>query len=81
MKKNYISFDESAKRKILSALNKDVDDEGYIIENDTRERVLSSDGDEIKYIDFATFKIGSEIFGKKDIVSLLKFYDLLYWVG
>jgi hypothetical protein len=75
MSKKIITFDESAKKELLSALGKTVDKEGFITERKTSQRVLTRDGEEIKASEFAAYKKGSEIFVKKDLISLIKFYD------
>lgn len=67
--------DPTTKKFILSLFNKTVDEEGFIIESDTKNRVLSSDGDEITLNDFGGITNGSEIFLKNNIVSLINFYQ------
>ncbi len=71
-------FDEPVKKRVLSALHKSIDTEGYIIEKNTSKRVLTPNGEEIKYNEFVAFHKGSEIFYKEDIVDLVKLYDELY---
>jgi len=68
-----ITFDESSKRVILQIFGKDIDEQGYIVESSTRQRVLNPDGEELLAKDFAGIKKGSEIFITKDLPSLLKF--------
>lgn len=77
MERNVITFDESLKKEILDIFDKTVDDEGYIIEKDTKERVLSPDGEEIELEKFAGITKGSEIFIKSDIFSLIDLTDRL----
>ena len=68
-----ITFDESAKKFILSAFNKTKGEDGYIVEsNDPTQKVLTPDGSEIKLCQFAGIKKGSEVFIKSDIISLVK---------
>jgi hypothetical protein len=69
------SGDKVTKKFILSLFNKSVDKEGYIIENSTGCRVLSSDGDEITVDDFGGITNGSEIYIRNNIVSLINFYQ------
>lgn len=70
--KTYV-FDETAKELILSIFNKSVDDEGYIIERDTGERVLSPLGNEVLLEHFAGFAPGSEIVLTDDLPTLLQY--------
>lgn len=66
--------DPSTKKFILSIFNKTIDSEEFIIEKDSKARILSSDGDEITLNDFGGITNGSEIFLKNNIVSLINFY-------
>lgn len=66
-----ITFDESATDAILDEFNKAVDEEGYIIEADTGERVLTPEGEEITKEEFAGIAKGSEIFVEDNFVSLI----------
>lgn len=78
MLKNVITFDASAKRDILDLFNKAVDEEGYIVEkNNSTQKVLTFDGEEIKVEQFAGIRKGSEIFIKSDLVSLINLADIL----
>lgn len=68
-----ITFDDSSRRLILQAFGKDIDEQGYIIEMNTGQRVLTPNGDEILARDFAGIRKGSEIFITKDLPALLQF--------
>lgn len=68
-----IVFNESTKSFILSLFDKSIDDEGYIIEDSTKTRVLTPSGDEVLAKNFAGFTPGSEIVLTKDLPSLLQF--------
>lgn len=70
---NTIVFDESSKKVILQIFGKGVDDQGYIFDLKTNQRVLSPEGDEVLAEDFAGMKKGSEIFITKDLPSLLQY--------
>lgn len=73
-----ITFDDSAKRFILSAFGKQVDAEGYIVENDDpKQRVLTPDGEEVLESEFGGVCKGSLIFVKNDIVSVIRLMDRL----
>lgn len=75
---NVITFDASAKRKILSFFDKTVDDEGFIVEKeDTSQRVITPEGEEVKEEEFAGIRKGSEIFFKSDLPSLFNVIDKL----
>jgi hypothetical protein len=68
------TFDNSdaAKRAILELLGKSVDDEGYIIEIKTGERVVSPTNQEVALSNFAGIRKGSEIFITNDLPALLE---------
>lgn len=68
-----IVFNESTKDFVLSLFDKSIDDEGYIIENSTNNRVLTPSGDEVHINSFAGFTPGSEIILTKDLPSLLQY--------
>ncbi len=69
-----ITFDnsETAKRAILDLLGKSVDEDGYIIETKTGERVVSPTNEEITLTNFAGIRKGSEIFITNDLPALLE---------
>lgn len=72
MKKiSYVSFDSSSKEFILKALNKTVDEEGFIVETANGQRVLTQDGEPLHIDDWGGIRKGSEIFFKKDLPSVL----------
>lgn len=71
--KNMITFDKSARNFVLSAFNKRIGEDGYIVEeNNPSQKVLTPDGSNIQIDQFAGIKKGSEIFIKTDIISLVK---------
>ena len=70
-----ILFDKQSVPIILTAINKDVDPEGYIVERGTKNRVLTPDGEKVHIDEFAGVIPGSEIFLKDDAISLLRYYD------
>jgi hypothetical protein len=79
MKQNMlnISFNKNPRTKkfVLGFFDKSVDEENYIIENNTGQRVLDSSGQEITLDRFGGIKNGSEIYVKDDIVSIVDFYE------
>lgn len=73
-----ITFEESAKKEVLSFFDKTVDDEGFIIEkDDPTQRVITPEGEEVKFEEFAGIRKGSEIFIKSDLPSLFDLMDKL----
>ena len=73
-----ITFDASAKQEILSWFGKTLDAENYIVEvEDPSQRVVTTDGQEIKITEFAGIVKGSERYIKSDLPSLIEFLDTL----
>ena len=71
-----ITFEESAKEVILSFFDKTVDSNGFIIEKDTGQRVITPDGEVIRLEEFAG--IGKNgMFVKSDLISLISSLDKL----
>lgn len=71
-----ITFEESAKKEILAIFNKTIDDEDFIVEkNDTTQRVVTLDGEEIAFEEFAGIRKGSEIFIKSNLPSIIDVID------
>ena len=72
--KKIITFDNSLREEILSLLNKKMDEEGYIVEEDNPEqRVITPDGEEVHIDEFAGVTKGSEVFIKSNLPSLIEF--------
>ena len=71
-----ITFDESAKETMLSFFDKTVDKEGFIIEKNTCQRVITPDGEEIRLEEFAGIGKGG-VFIKSDLPSLVDLLDTL----
>jgi hypothetical protein len=69
-----ITFSREVKEDILRFFDKGVDGEGYIIEKDTGQKVLS-DGEPLEFDNFAGIKKGSLVFIKSDINSLIELVD------
>lgn len=66
--------DPRTKRFILSLLEKDVNEDGVIVDKNGSP-VIDIDGKEITFDDFGVVASGSEIFVKDNIVSLFKYHD------
>lgn len=70
-----LTFDTSAKRDVLSFFNKEINEDGLIVEASNEEPVVGIDGSEVHEKEFAGIKKGSEIFLKTDLISMLKLAD------
>ena len=72
-----VTFDNHKESKlfILQSIGKELDEEGYVIDSETKERVLLPNGEELLFKDFAGVKKGSEIFIKSDITSLVEYIN------
>ncbi len=73
-----ITFDKTAKEKILQIFGLTIDEDNFIVEQTNRsQRVISSNGDEVKLEEFAGIVKGSLIFYKSDLPSLIDLSDRL----
>lgn len=70
-----ITFDKSAAKFILEAFGKTVNQEGYLVEKETSDHVLSKNGGHILISEFGGIAKGSEIYLKSDIVSMIDFVE------
>lgn len=68
-----VTFEESALEPILAAFDKDIDDEGYIVEAETHERVLTPEGEEILAEELGGIAEGSEMFIEDNFVSVIEY--------
>lgn len=66
-------FNDSTKDFVLSLFDKKVDENGYIVEKDSEEKVLTPSGDDVQVNNFAGFTPGSEIILTQDLPSLLQY--------
>lgn len=66
-----ITFKKEARRYVLGLIDKTVDAEGFIVDNN-QQRVLTVDGEEIQENEFGGIRLGSEIFIKGDLPSLME---------
>lgn len=68
-----IIFDKSTLNFVLKSLKKNVDSEGFLVEeNNLAQRVITPDGEYVKPSEIGIIRPGSQIFIKKDIGSLIK---------
>ncbi len=71
-----ITYDPRLKLQVLGLFGKDVDEEGYVIQRNTHERVLAfNDESYVRLEDFAGLSKGSEIIIKSDIISLIDYAE------
>lgn len=76
MNKITVTFDKSLKREILEIFDKTTNEEGMIVEkSNTSQKVITPDGEEIQFGEFAGVAKGSEVFIKSDLVSLIRFSE------
>lgn len=69
-----VIFHKSQSKLLFDSLDKKTDNEGYLVEAKNRsQRVLTKDGEYIKPNEVGIVRFGSQVFIKKDIVSLIKF--------
>lgn len=68
-----LTFDSSLRVEILGSFDKEVNDEGIIVEkSNPLQHVLGIDGQEVRIEEFGGIKKGSEVFIKNDLVSLMR---------
>lgn len=73
MELSNVSFSDDAKEDILALYGKKIDTEGFIVElEDTKQRVLTKNGEEIHITEWAGIVKGSEEFIKSDTFSLMQ---------
>jgi len=70
-----IRFRPSAKEKILEEFGKTVDEDGYIIDSETRKRETSNLGNELTLDDLGGIGKGSTVFIEDDFVSVCEFVE------
>jgi hypothetical protein len=70
-----ITFGSSASETVLEQFGKTVDEEGYIIDEETGERTTTRQGEEIKIEEFGGIGKGSEIFVKNNFNSVADFVE------
>ena len=71
--KTTLTFDSGLRREVLGFFGKDVNEEGIIVEKtNPNQHVLSTDGQEVREVEFGGIRKGSEVFIKNDLVSLMR---------
>lgn len=69
------SADDKTKSYILSLFNKEISDDGKVVDNVTKEPLLSVDGREVTLENFGAVELieGEPIFVLNDIISIVEF--------
>lgn len=70
-----ITFDKNSIIEILYCFDKNIDDEGYVIDGNNHRRILAIDGKEIKVDEIAG--IIKEGFVRNNIISLIELNDII----
>lgn len=71
-----ILFEKEVTKDLLEIFDKDIDDDGYIIEKGgSGERVQTLSEEDILAVDFAGIRKGSEIFMKSDLPTIIEVSD------
>lgn len=68
-----LTFEEDTKEEILKVFDKKVDEQGYIVESEDEDRVLTTEGEELKADNLGVIAKGSEIFVSDNFASLVDF--------
>lgn len=72
MKTVLFNSSDDAKKVILAILGKTVDEEGFVVEMSTGERVVTQGSEELTLRNFTGVRPGSEVFFTNDLPSLLE---------
>lgn len=67
-----VTFEKDAVDHVLASFDKTVDDQGYVINEDSEERVRTPEGEEIKAEELAIVADGSDLFIDDNFASLVK---------
>jgi len=70
-----VTVSRDALEVVLAEFDKKVDEDGFIIEAQTREPVLTPRGEEVAVDDLAGIADGSEIFVDDNFVSILEYVE------
>jgi hypothetical protein len=68
-----VKFDRGVADKILKIFGKDTDEDGYIVEKSSNERVLTQQGNPVKKDNLGMIAKGSEVFVEDNFVSKLNY--------
>lgn len=67
-----MTFESEATEHVLASVGASVDEQNYIIDEETGERITNPDGEEIKVDNLAIIEQGSTIFVDDNFDSLVK---------
>lgn len=67
-----LTFEESASEFVLETFDKAVDENGYVVDPETGDRVTTPEGGEIKKEEFAGVENGSTLFLDEDFTTLVE---------
>lgn len=70
-----VTVSREVMKTVLAEFDKAVDEEGFIVEQDTGDPVLTPRGEEVTLDDLAGIAQGSEIFIEDNFVSLLEYVE------
>ncbi|MFB6208805.1 MAG: hypothetical protein ABEJ56_01555 [Candidatus Nanohaloarchaea archaeon] len=73
MPETKVTFEKDAIEGVLEVFDKEVDEDGYIVESESGERILDREGENIKKDELGGVKKGSEIFLNDNFSSLVDF--------
>lgn len=68
-----IVFERSRMDYLLDLFGTEVDEEGYVVDASTGERVLSTDGDPLKADDLGVVGHGSEVLAEDDFTAIVDY--------
>jgi hypothetical protein len=77
MKNTVLTFDETTKEFVVTALGFDKDADGFLIQKSDGQRVVSPDGNEVLFDSFAGVRNGSMLVFNSDLPSLIQLADKL----
>lgn len=66
-----VTFEKNAVEHVLASFDKTVDEQGYIIDEDSEERVRTPEGEEVKAEELAIVADGSDLFIDDNFASLV----------
>ena len=75
MEKLRVTFSRNNVKDVLEIFNKLIDEDGFIIDKDTKERILTNDLEPIKWEELGFILPGSEVFIKADSTGLAKYLE------
>jgi len=67
-----LTFDDSAVEHVLDAFDKEIE-QGFVVEQESGERVLRPDGEPVTRDDFGGIAKGSELFVENNYASILEY--------